>query len=148
MRCGWGDVTPKTATTADKDRDRTAKTGRQVRTIHVWIGVREGTDDDWFRYFDVEGSGAACGFCQDAGVPWFDFDFFSAYFAGEIVDVAQVMDEVAYSEQFDAALRAACEQHGIRKANACFTMIDFDGATHVGRRYDELTLVGVFEFSA
>ncbi|MEV6525932.1 immunity 22 family protein [Longispora sp. NPDC051575] len=124
------------------------KAGRRIRKIHVWIGVREGTDDDWFRYFDVEGAGAACGFCRDTGMTWFDFDFFSAYFAGEVVDVEHVTGEVAYSEQFDAALGAACEEHGVRQADACFTLIDFDGATHVGRRYHGLTLVGVFEFSA
>ncbi|RNF85012.1 immunity 22 family protein [Montanilutibacter psychrotolerans] len=119
------------------------------RKIHVWIGTSEQRDDDaWHSYFDLEGRGCACGFCRDTGVEWFDFDFFSSHYAGDIVDVQQVIGVVPYSDQFDVEINAACEAHGIAQANACFTMVDFDGTTRVGQRYNDLVLVGVFGFAA
>ncbi|SMQ95705.1 immunity 22 family protein [Xanthomonas fragariae] len=118
------------------------------KSIHVWLGVYPGNDREWEKYFDVETYGAECGFCKDTQKEWFDFDKFSAYNAGGPTSVEDVIIEVPYSDQFEDELLSACSSFGITQASHCFSMIDFDGSVTVGSKYNGLTLVGVFGFSA
>ncbi|GAB3617762.1 hypothetical protein GCM10027416_23190 [Okibacterium endophyticum] len=114
----------------------------------MWIGTFRGSDDDWADYFDVDRLGAACGFCRDTRVDWFDLDRFSAYNAGAVLPIEDVVIEVPYSEQFEHELLGACRAFGIGEASHCFAFIDFEGEVAPGGAYLGLTSVGTFGFRA
>ena len=133
----------------------------RMSKIHVWIGLTEKTQKEFERYFDQrnaflfdsQGNEKSPSeiilsqFSKDLGKSHsFDEDFLTIYYNPNSDERDLALEELADLDSREL-LMEACDAKGITKANAMFFYTDAElQIPDPGKRYNDLTYIGVFDW--
>ncbi|OIX96147.1 hypothetical protein BFS14_01405 [Serratia fonticola] len=116
---------------------------RKSYPVSIWIGI---ADENFDEYIDQDSYGEACGFCKDIGQTY-DVDTFSVYVSEGVVDLMDLIVEIPFSESYEDALIAKCNEIGLVKVNSYISILneEFDFPDDK-KDFSGLKFIGTFQY--
>jgi len=122
--------------------------------IHVWVGLTDIKEDDFYNYFDLTGFQESkegedfeiCGFAKDINKEIYNEDFIGIYFDEDDDSLELALDELPDPELVEKLIKI-CLENNIEKANAMFYYTDARlEINDSSKKYNGLNYLGCYDW--
>lgn len=131
----------------------------RMSKIHIWIGNTKKSEEEYYKYFELDYSTEGdfddpnykvCQFCQDIGEKWYDEDFIGIIpLFEEPVEIRTLLDSISLKPESYQPVIDKCTELGITTANAVFYLTDAEIQIPkpYKKSYNDLVYIGLFDSS-